>query len=369
MKNGSIPIGKVFGIPLRLHFSWFFIFAIVIWALTASYSEEWGMAISIITATITSLLFFSSVTLHELMHSIVAKKSGIPVDSITLFLFGGVSRITREPSNPKMELKIALAGPLTSLLLGVAFWLIRYIVPASWEHIIVVTFWLGLINLSLGVFNMLPGFPLDGGRVLRAILWWRTNNLKKATRWASRAGQGLSFLMIAGGVWLVFAGFWENGLWLAFIGWFLGNAAAGSYRQLTLQQTLQGHKVSEAMTKGCLAVPQQLTLEKLVSEYILLYGNQCFTVKDGDSIKGVITVEDVKKIKRELWAEKRVEEAMTPLDKMRKVRPDDALIGVFDMMIQQNINELPVVEGGNIVGMIRRENLLSFINLRDKMGV
>jgi len=245
----GIPIGRLFGISIKLHFSWFFIFALVTWALVAGYFPavypDWNLTTSIITGIITSLLFFGSVLLHELMHSVVAQASGIPVKSITLFIFGGVAQITEEPKEPKTELKIAFAGPLTSILLGGIFWLIWFTVPATFEYVIAVAFWLGWINLVLGGFNLLPGFPLDGGRVLRSILWWRSGNLRRATKWASNAGRGISFLFIFGGIWLIFSGLWFNGLWLAFIGWFLGNAAVGSYRQLTLQQMLQGHAVSE----------------------------------------------------------------------------------------------------------------------------
>ncbi len=373
MLKGGIPIGRLFGIPLRLHFSWFFIFAIVIWALSTgslpSLYEDWSTIAYISVAVITGLLFFASVMLHELMHSVVAKRSGIPVDSITLFLFGGVSRITREPANPKMELRIAIAGPLTSLLLGGVFWLVFFLTPAEWEYVIAVSFWLGLINLTLGVFNLLPGFPLDGGRVLRAIFWWRSGNLRKATRWASNAGRGLSLLLIFAGVWLIFAGFWLNGLWLAFIGWFLGNAAVGSYRQLALQQMLQGHAVSEAMTRGCQSVSAGLTLQGLVNEYILASGSQCFAVTEKGSVKGIIKAENVRRVKRELWAEKTVIDTMTPIEKIKGVQPDDDLASVMALLTEEDMNELPVLEGGNMVGIIRRENLLAFINIRDKMSV
>jgi len=371
--KGGIPIGRLFGIPLRLHLSWFFIFALVTWALSTNYFPgvypEWSLAAYIITSIITSLMFFGSVLLHELMHSVVATKSGIAVKSITLFIFGGVSQITEEPSNPKMELKIAIAGPLTSLLLGGIFWAIFYLVPASFEYVIAVSFWLSLINIMLGVFNLLPGFPLDGGRVLRAILWWRSGNLRRATKWASNVGRGISFLLIFGGVWLIFSGFWFSGLWLALIGWFLGNAAVGSYRQLTLQQMLQGHAVSEAMTRNCITIQQHLTLNELVNEHILSTGNQCFVVADGDNVKGLITLKEVKTFPQEEWTDKKVTEAMVPFEKLRHVRPDEDLAHVLKVLTEEEIGQLPVVEGGTIVGMINRENLLAFINIRDKLGM
>lgn len=373
MLKSGIPIGSLFGIPIRLHFSWFFIFALVNWALATSYFPdvypEWSLATSVITGIITSLLFFGSVLLHELMHSVVARASGIPVKSITLFIFGGVAQITEEPGKPSTELKIALAGPLTSLLLGGICWAIFYTVPASFEHVVAVSFWLGLINLILGAFNLLPGFPLDGGRVLRAILWWRSGNLRRATRWASNAGRGLSFLFIFGGVWLIFSGLWFNGLWLAFIGWFLGNAAVGSYRQLTLQQMLQGHAVSEAMTRDCISVSPELTLEELVNDYILPYGKKCFIIAVDSRIQGLITLKDVKTVPRQMWATKKVAGVMMPFDKLRRVRPDADLASVLKILTEEDINQLPVVEGDAVIGMISREKLLAFINLRDKLGM
>ncbi|UCG54972.1 MAG: site-2 protease family protein [Dehalococcoidia bacterium] len=375
MLKSSIPIGRIFGIPLKLHFSWFFIFALVTWALVASYFPDvypkWSITASIITGVITSLLFFGSVLLHELMHSVVAIASGIPVKSITLFIFGGVSQITEEPTKPKTELKIAIAGPLTSIMLGGVFWAVFYLVPESLEYIIAVSFWLGLINLMLGAFNLLPGFPLDGGRVLRAVLWWRSGNLRRATRWASNAGRGISFLFIFGGIWLIFQGpeWWFNGLWLAFIGWFLGNAAVGSYRQLTLQQMLQGHEVSEVMTKNCITIPRNITLDELVTEYILPTGNQCFVVVDRENTKGLITLKEVKEIPRIAWTTKKVSEVMTSLEELKQVNPNEDLARVMKMLTEEEINQLPVVEDGKVIGMISRENMLAFINLRDKLGM
>ena len=373
MLKSSIPIGKVFGIPLRLHFSWFFVFILVTWALASSYFPEvypdWSIATSIITSIVTSLLFFASVMLHELMHSVVARADDIPVNSITLFIFGGVSQIAEEPKKPQSELKIAIAGPLTSILLGGVFWAIYYLVPESMEHIIAVSFWLGYINLALGVFNLLPGFPLDGGRVLRAILWWRMKDLRRATRWASNAGRGIGMLFIFGGIWLVFAGYWFNGLWLAFIGWFIGIAAAGGYRQLTLQQMLQGHAVSEAMSRECSSVTQDITLNELVNRYILSSGKQCFIVTEENTISGLITLKDVKAVPREEWELKTVSDAMVPFEKLKQVNPADDLASVLKIMTDESINQLPVVEGKKVVGLINRDSLLAFINIRDKLGI
>jgi Zn-dependent protease len=371
--NGGIPLGRLFGISIRLHFSWFIIFILVTWLLAANYFpgtySGWSTATSIIAAIITSLLFFSSVLAHELMHSIVARASGIPVKGITLFIFGGVSQITEEPRVPKVEFRVAIAGPATSLLLGLIFGAIFFTVPERFEAVRAITFWLSLINMMLAIFNLLPGFPLDGGRVLRSILWWRTGNLRKATKWASTAGRVIGFLFIFAGIWLVVTGFLFNGLWLAFIGWFLSNAAASSYRQLVIQQMLQGHDASEIMTQDCVMVAPDTTVEKLVNEYVLPSGNRCLTVGEAGHVQGLVTLKDIRSMPRDKWSGVRVTEVMTPIDKLKWVPTDETLDKVLNTLTLQDINQLPVVEGGRIVGMIARDNLLSFISMREKLGI
>lgn len=373
MPGSSFSIGKLFGISIRLHFSWFFVFALVTWALTTQYFPvlypNWSLATSITTGVITSLLFFSSVLAHEMMHSVVAQASGIPVKSITLFIFGGVSQIAEEPDEPKVELRIALAGPLTSIVLGGIFWAIGQTLPATYEVIIAIVFWLAWINLLLGVFNLIPGFPLDGGRVLRSLLWWRTGNLRRATKTASNIGRGVGFLFISGGVWLIFGGFWINGIWIAFIGWFLQNAAAGSYQQLAVQEMLKDHTASEIIDRNCLLLPPDTTIEKLVNEYILPTGQHCFVVAEGGHPRGFVSLQNIKTVPHELWPSKLVREVMTPLNKLNWVRPDENLARVMSTLSRHDLSQLPVVEDGNIVGIVTQERLLAFINTRDKLGI
>jgi Zn-dependent protease/CBS domain-containing protein len=246
------------------------------------------------------------------MHSIIAQRNGIPVRSITLFIFGGVSEITDEPKQPGVELRIALAGPLTSLVIGGIFWTIWFFIRETNDFITAIAFWLGWINIFLAGFNLIPGFPLDGGRVLRSILWGRSGNLYNATKTASNIGRGVGFLFIFGGIGLIFLGNWFNGLWLAFIGWFLENAAVGSYRQLALRDMLQGHRVSEVMTRECLTVSPGLTIEQLVNEHILASGRRCFPVVVDGRVLGMITLHNIKEIPRNQWHIKTVKEAMTP---------------------------------------------------------
>ena len=262
MLGAGIPLGKIFGISLRLHYSWFIVFLLVTWALADGYFPtiypHWSLATSLAVGLATSILFFASVLTHELAHSLGAQSAGIPIHSITLFIFGGVSQMTQEPERPGVEFRLALAGPATSLALGVLFWAIGVLTQETSEPLAALTGYLSWINFLLAGFNLIPGFPLDGGRVLRAVIWWRTGKFRSATRIASAIGRSVGYLFIFGGISLIFWGLLLNGLWIALIGWFLQNAAAGSYRQLALQDMLQGHSVSEVMTRDCMEVPNSL---------------------------------------------------------------------------------------------------------------
>lgn len=373
MLRGGIPIGKLFGISLRLNYSWFIVFVLVTWALSTNYFPlnypDWSLTSRIVAGIITSLLFFCSVLAHELMHSIVAQRTGITVRSITLFIFGGVSEITEEPKRPADELRIALAGPLTSLVIGGIFWGIFLWLRDISEFLTGMAFWLGWINIFLAGFNLIPGFPLDGGRILRAILWSRSKNIRKATKTTSNIGRGVGFLFIFVGIWLIFWGNWLNGLWLAFIGWFLENAAIGSYRQLAFIETLQGHSASEIMTRNCLSVSPELTIEQLVNEHILTSGIRCFPVTEESRVLGLITIRDIKAVPREQWQNKIVKEVMTPFEKMKWVKPDQDLASVLGILTEDDINQVPVVEDKNIIGMIARDNLLSFVSIRGELGM
>jgi Zn-dependent protease/CBS domain-containing protein len=376
MLRDGIPIGKVFGIPLRLHYSWFIIFVLITWALASSYfpatHPTWSLTTKVAAGIITSLLFFGSVLAHELMHSIIAQRQGLPVRSITLFIFGGVSQIASEPKQPRDELRMAIAGPLTSLAIGGIFWGIWYWLrggSGAGEFVSAIAYWLGLINVFLAVFNLIPGFPLDGGRVLRSILWGRSHNLIAATKTASNVGRAAGFTFIFIGIFLIFRGSWFNGLWLAFIGWFLENAAVGSYRQVALQEVLQGHVASEIMSRDCLPVSPNLSIERLVNEYMPTSGRRCLPVVDGDRVVGFVTIHDVRAIPHDLWDMKTVREAMTPFENLKLVRPDTDLSSVLRILAEDGINQVPVVQDHNVVGMISRDNILSFVDIRSSLGM
>ncbi len=369
--RSSLQIGNLFGISIRIHLSWLIIFGLVSWALATNYFPvaypEWSMPLTIAVSITTSLLFFSSVLVHEIMHSLVARKYGIPVSSITLFVLGGIAEMTEEPKEPKIELLMAAAGPLTSITLGLIFGILWLGLPLSFEIGVAVSFWLASINLMLGVFNLIPGFPMDGGRILRSVLWWKTSNLNKATYIASKIGQSIGLIFIIAGVVLIFSGFLLNGIWISVIGWFIFNAAGASYQQLTFQQFLGGHKVKEIMTTDCYLIDGNMTADTLLNHHIFPNARRCFMVKAGNSIQGIITLSDIKMLSPEDLASTAVARIMTPLNRLHSVKPDDYLIDAFKIMAQYNINQLPVLSNSNLEGMIARDNLLSFINIKESL--
>jgi len=369
----GIPIGRAFGISLRLHYSWFIIFVLVTWTLVADYFPttypHWSLTTSILAGVTTSLLFFGSVLVHELMHSVVAQKEGIPVRSITLFVLGGVSQMSEEPKRAQDEFRMAFAGPLTSLALGGIFLVIWRWVAGPIEFLKAISYWLGWINIALAGFNLVPGFPLDGGRVLRSLLWWRSGDLLKSTRIAAKIGRGIGYLIIFGGIALFFTGNLLGGLWFIIIGWFLENAASGSYRQLAIQNMLQGHTAREVMTLDCPAVTPELNIERLLNEQILNSTRRCFPVVQKDKVLGLVTLYDIKAVPRDQWPHKTVIDVMTPYSKLKSVKPDDDLSSVLRILTEENINQVLVMKDDNILGMIARNNLLSFINVRGELGM
>lgn len=367
MLKAGISLGRFRGILIRLHYSWFIIFGLVTFKLAAHYFPvvypHWSLTERVVVGLATSLLFFGSVLAHELAHSLVAQAAGIRVPSITLFILGGLAQIAQEPGRPNVEFRVAMAGPATSLVLGILFVAISAGAAGISEHVAAASFWLGVINIFLALFNLLPGFPLDGGRILRAFIWWRTGNLRIATRIASAIGRGVGYLLILLGIWVVFQG---NllGLLTVLIGWFIQSAAAESNRQVVLQDRLRDYSVSDVMMRDCSEVHPEITLEQLVNEYVLGFNRRCFQVVEGNQALGLMTSHNFKQVPRDLWATKTVGEAMTPMDRLKWVGPDEDLSSVLQLMSNEDINQLPVVDKGNIIGIVALENLLEFIHSR-----
>jgi Zn-dependent protease/predicted transcriptional regulator len=368
MLRAQIRLGRIAGIGIGLHYSWFLIAVLITLSLGShfhSVSSEWGRVVVWSTAVLTSVFFFITLLLHELAHSLVAKSRGLRVDSITLFALGGVSQIESEAPNARSEFWIAAAGPLTSLAIGLI--LVTLAKASGWAPgarpltpITAVLLWLGYINVALAVFNMVPGYPLDGGRVLRAIAWGITHNPNRSTRIAARAGQAVALIFILLGLFRFFAGASLDGLWLAFIGWFLLEASRSSYLQVGLTEALRGRRVTELMDNHCTTLDASISLQDFVDEY-LLRGQRCFVVMQGNNIVGLITPNEIQKVSRDLWPQTTVQRIMRPFRQLRTVTPDTRLLEAFEIISRDDLNQLPVVSNGHLEGVLSRGQLLRFL--------
>ncbi len=373
MDGNAVRLGKVFGVDIRLHVSWFIIFFLVVWSLAGNYfpvtHPGWATNTYWAIATLTSLFFFTSVLLHELAHSLVARRFGVPIDNITLYFFGGVAQMDEEPPSPRAEFWIAVVGPLTSLALaggfGALWWLTR---GASSEPLHALGAWLAWINLVLALFNLVPGFPLDGGRVFRAIVWGITHNFRRATTIAAGVGRVVGMAFIFWGIWQIFGGNWMNGLWIAFIGWFLDNAATQNVAQIALEDALAGHTAREVMITNCPRIAPFLTLDTLVHEEIFRTGQRTFPVVDDDRLYGLVTLHRITDVPQERWPFTRVDAVMIPRPQLKMANPDDALAELLGRMTAEGVSQLPVVEDGHLLGMVTRESILTFIQVHAASG-
>ena len=368
----SWRIAKVFGIDIKIDSSWIIIFILFSWVLSANYFpqrfHDWPRGLYWIIGIITSLLIFASVLVHELAHSLVALKQGEKVRSITLFLLGGVAQITEEPKRPLREFTMALAGPMASLLIAFLFLILSFILRGISEPLWASASYLAMINTVLAIFNLFPGFPMDGGRVLRSIIWKVTGNLKKATKIASKIGQGFAFFLIFVGILQILrANF--LGLWLIFIGWFLHSAAVRGYNQVMVEAMLRGVRAEDLMTKNFETVTIDLSVQSLVDDYILKKRERVFLVSDKGSLKGIVCLEDVKSTPSEKWAMTKVGEIMTPKEKLEAVSPNADGSQVLKSITAKDIHQIPVMEGEKIAGIICRSDILRFIQLRSELGV
>jgi Zn-dependent protease len=364
MQSQSISLGKIFKIPVRLDYSWFIIFILLTWLLASSYYPaefpDWSAAEYWILGAVTAGMFFGSVLLHELGHSVVAERSGIPVRSITLFLFGGVAQITKEAAKPLTDFLVASAGLTVTLVLTVLFAAVQPAVAAI-PPLLALARYLTYINGMLLIFNLIPGFPLDGGRMFRAIVWGAVKNFDRATLIAAALGRIVAFLFILLGVWLVFFGSFLNGLWIIFIGWFLENASTGEVRQQTLHSLLTGHKVSQIMGRNYVSIPADISLERLADDHILGAGTRFFVVEKAGVAVGIMTLHRIREIPRAAWPGTLVGEAMIPAEKMDWVGPDMELWDALQKMNQDGVNQLPVLADGRIQGVLSRENVIHFL--------
>jgi Zn-dependent protease len=373
MLKTTFYIGKVFGIPIRVHISWLIVF--VLFTLTfaghfGSLHKDWPTHLLWVMGVVASLLFFASVLAHELAHSLLARSRGLHVRDIVLFIFGGVSEITDESKTPGTEFLVAVVGPLTSVVIGAFFLLLSMVTADPSPPVAAVCRYLGFINLVLAVFNMIPGYPLDGGRVLRGILWKVTGNMDDSTKWAARIGQFVAYLFIFYGIYsFFFGGDQIGGLWMAFIGWFLENAALSSYRQVQLRQALAGHLVDEVMTRPYPAVAPDASVNSVVADYLLPLKLRCLPVVDHDRMVGLLTIRDINSLGHHAWPNTLAGAAMIPMEKVKTVRSDANLWDAMVLMTTEEVNQLPVVRDGRLEGLLTRADILTFLRTRAELGL
>src|SRR5580704_17432212 len=370
----GIRIGKILGIPIYIDLSWIIIFGLSTYLISAQFAQlnpQWTMPQVWTLAAATSLLFFCSVLFHELSHSVVAQHYKIRVLSITLFLFGGLARIERDPSKAIQEFNIAIAGPLASGFLAACFFGLTKLFPYS-QTVGALATWLWQTNAMLAVFNLLPGFPLDGGRIFRAIVWGATKSFAKATRVAGASGKIIAYALIVGGAWEVFHGYVQSGLWTAFIGWFLLNAAQESVTQVAIRANLAGLSAADVMSHEVPTVDGHITLEDYGSE-VLRTGRRCHIVLMGDRLSGLMNVHSLNSVPREEWAHNSVQSAMIPREKILWTSPEEPLLRLLERLLTTDINQMPVVSSSgegdsHVVGMVTRDSILRVVQTRTELG-
>jgi Zn-dependent protease/CBS domain-containing protein len=367
---GTFSIGRVFGFEINVHWSWIFIFVLVTWTfavgILADAYPEWGPAQRWFLAGLVAVIFFLSILLHEMSHSILARRYGIPVSSITLFVFGGVSNLTKEPATARQEFWIAVIGPFTSIGIGILFIVLFFALRPLDEGASDIASHLALINIAIGLFNLVPGFPLDGGRVLRSIFWSRKRNILGATRIASNVGIVVAYIIMGIGI-ISFFFYPVTGIWFLLIGNFLRVASSESYHQVFLDRALRGVPASAVARQDYVTVAPDVTPAQLVEDTVLAGHGRCFPVIVGSELLGMITLSDLKPHPRDQWGSISVYRAMTPFEKLRTVSMRDDLPEVLSQLSAGDVNQVPLVEGKELLGIIHRSDVLRYIQAREEI--
>lgn len=384
----GIRIVNLFGIDIEVDWSWLLILLLVIWNLSTTFTQvhpNWSTFFAVTMGILAALLFFLSVLLHELAHSLVAKSQGLPVNKITLFLFGGVANIREEPKSPGNEFTMAILGPVTSIVIGFTLLLLagvglqvqdlsqldpmEFLEGLSAFRTLAV--WLGSINIILGVFNLIPGFPLDGGRVLRSIIWAITDNLRTATRWASYVGQGIAWVMITGGIAMIFGiripFFGQglvNGVWLILIGWFLNNAAIRSYQQLVVRDVLENVPVRQMTKRNPPTVSAGITVGTLIEDHIMQTDDHAFPVLEDGKLVGIVCLDDVRRVPAEERSSTTISNIMTPKSELITIGPDDPANDALKEISNRSIRQLVVLQDGELFGLVRRRDIVRYLQLQ-----
>jgi Zn-dependent protease/predicted transcriptional regulator len=370
----SLTLGKIFGIEIRLHYTWFIVFIFITWSLaTGSLPQQYpGLTVIVywIIGAISAIILFVSVLFHELCHSYVAIRNGLPVPNITLFIFGGVSQIAEEPKTPSLEFRMAFVGPLSSFALAAvlgAGWLVAMVLNLGAVIIAPLNYGF-LINLLLGGFNLLPAFPLDGGRVLRAKLWSWKNDLIVATKISTKVGDAFAYGLVFIGFFIVIQGEWISGLWLVFIGWFLKNGADASLRETIVSQALSEVSVRDIMNTQVITLDPDITIAGAVDNYFYKYKHQGYPVVQGDKISGIITIHDLQRLPKEVWSTSLVKNVMTPAERLVYVKPEEPALEAMIKLSRMMVGRLPVLEGEKVVGIVTRSDLMGAIRTRTELA-
>lgn len=371
--RSGLPLARIAGIDVRVDYSWFFIFLLILVSLAVGYFPNQypgaGTTSYWIAGAVAALLLFVSILAHEFSHALMARHRGIRVPTITLFLFGGVSHMEEESESPATELRVAAVGPFASFGLAALFWAAHAALPPSTPDLFAaVVRYLGWINLALGIFNLLPGLPLDGGRVLRAAVWWKTGSVRRGTRVAADAGKGLAWgLMILGGL-QIFAGALLGGLWLVLIGMFLRGTAEASYQNLVVRQALEALVVSDVAVRDLETVDARTSVADLIEDHVLRHGFRAFPVTEEGRVQGLVSVTDLAGIAPEDRASTSVKERMKPLDDSLRIAPDVPLTEALTALSRAPGGRLLVMRDGDLEGMLSRSGLARWIEIRDVLG-
>jgi Zn-dependent protease/CBS domain-containing protein len=367
---GSIQVARVLGIPVYVHFSWFIVFGLIAWTLATGYFPQQYPNLPVTSywakGLLASLLFFVSVLLHELGHSLVAIRSGIAIRSITLFIFGGVARLERDPPDGRTELRVAAAGPAVSVVLAGLFLGASTLVRpggTAWA----VARYLAVINLVVAVFNLVPAFPLDGGRLLRGFLW-KSMGKAKATRVAARAGTLFAYFLIASGVVSMLRGEGLSGMWYVLIGWFLKDASTGAYQSARVDEALRGVTAADAMVKDVATLPAEISLAEAGHDHFLRSGYGAYPVVRGDAVVGLLCRRDILKVPADERDRTSVQAAMVPLGELVVVPPDASLIRAMSKMAESGTGRVLVMDGERLVGLLTMGSVLRHVRVREELG-
>ncbi|UCE17652.1 MAG: site-2 protease family protein [Gemmatimonadota bacterium] len=370
--TGRLNLVRISGFQIAIDYTWFIIFGLATWGLATGYFPRVlpGMSPLIywVQGSIATVMLFASVLLHELSHSLVARRYGMEIRTITLFIFGGMAEMAEEPKDASSELNMAAAGPVTSLALGFLCWIVAFLMNSIvTPQVGTLIRYVAYLNVVLALFNIIPGFPLDGGRVLRAVLWRRTGNFKKATNIASRAGKMFAYLLLIVGILSVIGGN-LSGIWYVLIGTFLHQAAQMSYMRVAYKENLSGVTVGDLMSRDVVVVDGSQNLDTLVEDFFFKHRFHGFPVLDGDRITGCVTLHDVKEIPRSQWATTRIKEIMAPLPAIEKLHPQGEAVEALSIMLRTGQGRLPVFAGDTLVGVITRRDIMDLFQIKTDLG-